>query len=166
MSYLDLDELADELDQQQQMRQALLDHITDAHGWGGLDDELGNDLLSKHDDDHNGPFADTSRESFDMEDHQEAHEAFEDFEPERLVALEEVEAQLSMTLRDLAKEEGTAIPDYDFENYAMDLARDVGMVDKDSIIYSYVDWESFAGDLKGDYSSFEYEGETYWIRSQ
>jgi hypothetical protein len=58
------------------------------------------------------------------------------------------------------------ILDSHFENYARELAEDIGMVDKsDQWPNRCIDWEQAAEELKQDYSSFEIDGYTYWMRS-
>lgn len=58
----------------------------------------------------------------------------------------------------------TAIPDADFEEYAEQLADDCGLVDRDSSMRFYIDWASFANDLKMDYTPFTFDGVDYWVR--
>jgi hypothetical protein len=68
-------------------------------------------------------------------------------------------------MADYARNESALIPQSEFQDYAQELASDVGMVDTDSAIYAYVDWERWADALKMDYTSVEFDGNTYWIRS-
>ncbi len=58
----------------------------------------------------------------------------------------------------------TFIPENDFKDYAEELAYDIGVVNRDSQITVYIDWESWADDVKMDYSVVEFDGDTYWWR--
>lgn len=79
------------------------------------------------------------------------------------------------SLRELAKEaEGYAadwtygealIRDSYFEDYARELADDIGALPKEqSWPCQHIDWEAAAEALKQDYTSVEFDGVTYWIR--
>lgn len=93
----------------------------------------------------------------------EAAAALEDWEKENAEELEE--------LRNLADE----VPDWRhgamlisegyFVEYAQDLAEDLGMDRNQPWPYSCIDWLQAADELKQDYTSIEYQGETYWFRS-
>lgn len=59
----------------------------------------------------------------------------------------------------------TFIGDTDFEEYARELADNLGLVrDEADWPYSCIDWEEAAADLQMDYTSIEYHGQTYWYR--
>lgn len=58
----------------------------------------------------------------------------------------------------------TLIPDSELENYVEEFCYDVGYLEKDSWLASYIDWEAVARDFKMDYSYVDFEGETYWYR--
>jgi hypothetical protein len=60
----------------------------------------------------------------------------------------------------------TLIRDSYFETYARDLAEDIGAVpDSGAWPGSYIDWEAAAEALQADYTSVDFDGVTYWIRS-
>lgn len=61
----------------------------------------------------------------------------------------------------------TLIPEDDFKDYAMDLAEDIhgAAIKNADWPFSCIDWQQAADDLQADYSSVDYEGETYWFRS-
>lgn len=62
--------------------------------------------------------------------------------------------------------EPTLIPEDDFEDYARELAEDIGdMPREQSWPASYIDWEAAADALKMDYTTVEYDGTTHYIRS-
>lgn len=53
-----------------------------------------------------------------------------------------------------------------FEDYARELADDIGAVDKDhGWPSSFIDWPAAADALKQDYTPIEFDGVTYWGRS-
>lgn len=57
------------------------------------------------------------------------------------------------------------IPDADFEDYARELAEDVGAIDRSAGWPAcHIDWEAAADSLKMDYTALEYRGRTYWAR--
>lgn len=60
----------------------------------------------------------------------------------------------------------TLIRDSYFEEYARQLAEDLGVIDPDaSWPLSHIDWETAADDLKQDYTTVDFDGVTYWARS-
>lgn len=59
----------------------------------------------------------------------------------------------------------TLILDSHFTEYAEQLADDCGMVNSESAWpNNHIDWEAAAEELKADYSTVEYDGDTYWYR--
>ncbi len=60
----------------------------------------------------------------------------------------------------------TLIADSYFEEYAEQLAQDIGLVsDTDKWPMTCINWEEAAEELKQDYTSVDFDGETYWIRA-
>ncbi|MGH7261474.1 MAG: antirestriction protein ArdA [Nitrospiraceae bacterium] len=58
------------------------------------------------------------------------------------------------------------IRDSYFETYAQELAEDIGAINKDATWpNNCIDWEQAARDLQMDYSSVDYGGVEYWVRS-
>lgn len=58
------------------------------------------------------------------------------------------------------------IRDSYFETYAQELADDCGMINSDSTWpNNCIDWEKAARELQMDYTSVDFDGVTYWIRS-
>lgn len=52
-----------------------------------------------------------------------------------------------------------------FEDYARELAEDIGAIDPDaSWPLSFIDWSAAADALKEDYTEVDFGGESYWIR--
>lgn len=59
----------------------------------------------------------------------------------------------------------TLIRDDYFEDYARQLAEDLGAIDADAAWPAcHIDWEAAATSLQMDYTSLEFEGVTYWVR--
>ena len=96
------------------------------------------------------------------EAHEEALSDLKEWEDENLEELEELRI-----LRDEIPEwrhgESLINDDY-FVEYAQDLAEDLGMDRSQPWPYSCIDWDRAADELKMDYSSCEYQGNTYWFR--
>lgn len=60
----------------------------------------------------------------------------------------------------------TLIADDYFEDYAYELANDIGAIPDDmSWPANCIDWTKAADALKMDYTSVDFDGTTYWIRS-
>jgi tetrahydromethanopterin S-methyltransferase subunit B len=60
----------------------------------------------------------------------------------------------------------TLIRDSYFEEYAQELAEDIGAIKTDaSWPNNHIDWEAAADALKQDYMSVEFDGVEYWIRA-
>jgi hypothetical protein len=103
------------------------------------------------------------------EDHLHAPEAWTDDEREE--AQEELAA-----LRELASdgetnaaewESGaTLIRDTYFEDYAREMAEDIGAIQRDmDWPCNHIDWEAAADELKIDYSTVDFAGVDYWVHS-
>jgi hypothetical protein len=59
----------------------------------------------------------------------------------------------------------TLVADSYFEEYAKQMADDLGAVPSDaSWPLTHIDWEAAASDLQTDYTSFELDGRTFWAR--
>lgn len=60
----------------------------------------------------------------------------------------------------------TLIRDSYFKEYAQQLAEDIGAIDRNAAWpMCCIDWDQAAEELKQDYTSVDYDGVTYWIRS-
>ena len=103
---------------------------------------------------------DLSKELADLRDIENVCEGGET----RLAALEALEDQLNGDLEEYARKESTLIPESEFVEDAEDFAYDSGMIERDSSVACYVDWERWADALKMDYTSVDFDGETYLIR--
>jgi hypothetical protein len=59
----------------------------------------------------------------------------------------------------------TLIRDSYFEDYARELAEDIGSIQRDATWpNNHIDWPAAADELKGDYTSVTFDGVDYWIR--
>jgi len=92
-----------------------------------------------------------------------------------LTGLSEDERDELVTLLELA-EEGETLADWQhgetlirdsyFEEYARELAEDIGAVASDAAWPAYcIDWQRAARELQADYTSLDFDGVTYWARS-
>lgn len=91
------------------------------------------------------------------------------------VGLDEDQTEELEQLRELAsdgesnagdwKHGATLIRDSYFEEYAEQLADDIGAIDKDANWpVNCIDWEAAADELKIDYSTVSFGGVDYWVR--
>lgn len=59
----------------------------------------------------------------------------------------------------------TLIRDDYFEDYAQELAEDIGAIDRNANWpLNCIDWEQAARELKHDYTAVDFDGVRYWIR--
>lgn len=81
---------------------------------------------------------------------------------DELAAIEES----NIDFEELADDDPVLIHDRYFEDYARELAEDIGAIDKGaSWPNTYIDWEAASNALKMDYTAYEIAGHTYWGRS-
>ena len=89
----------------------------------------------------------------------------EDFEEEseELDALEEFK---SLFDADEWSDGTTIIAESHFTEYAEEYAKDIGLIngDTESWPFTAIDWEQAASDLQQDYTSYTFNGETYYAR--
>lgn len=86
---------------------------------------------------------------------------------QRISALADLDKQLFSGLAEYADNEPTAIAEDEFEDYAQELADDLGYA-RDSAsnpLMGFIDWEGWAESLKVDYTEVTFEGDTYLIRA-
>jgi len=86
-------------------------------------------------------------------------EPLDDDERRRLADLEALESDLG-DLHIASRDLGAAIPEDCFEDYAADMAVEIGMISEEML--PYFDRERWALAMQSDYSSFEFDGETYY----
>lgn len=59
----------------------------------------------------------------------------------------------------------TLIRDSYFEDYAQELAEDIGAINRESSWpNNCIDWEQAAQELQMDYTAVDFDGVTYWVR--
>jgi hypothetical protein len=96
-------------------------------------------------------------------------------DPDQINPLDEDEQNELRILRELADEANGYAPDWEFgetliresyfEEYAEQLAEDIGAIDRNAgWPLGCIDWEKAADQLKIDYTSVEFDGVTYWVR--
>ena len=144
----DLDKRKDELE-------ALRDAVVDAQS--ELDQHR--DLKPSEEDEEE--FTDWEEEEDSlMETLQNAKDEFGDVE-EELEELEELESEIS----DWRHGE-TLIAVDDFEDYARELAEDIGAIDRNAKWPNMcIDWEQAANELAMDYTTVSYQGDDYYVRA-
>lgn len=88
----------------------------------------------------------------------------DEWDTEELEILRAFQAEASRGVEDW-QYGATFISDDHFEDYAEELAYDIGAIDRNaSWPLNRIDWEAAADDLKIDYSSFTLKGVIYWSR--
>ncbi len=91
------------------------------------------------------------------------------------VGLGDDDAHELVALMELA-EDGESLPDWQygemlirdsyFEDYARELAEDIGAIPRDAGWPAYcIDWARAARELQMDYTTVEFDGEQYWARA-
>ena len=87
-------------------------------------------------------------------------------EIERLELLERLERDLGGDLHIFANNGEPLIEDgKEFEDYARDLADDLHGTEKCEWPSTCIDWKQAAEELQQDYTSIEFDGDTYWYRA-
>jgi hypothetical protein len=127
-----------------------------------LEDEL--EALQEAISDAEDALSETTDEDVDAahEAHEEALADLKDWEDENF---EELEGLRSLSDEIPEWRHGEAlINDGYFVEYAIDLADDLHGRQSQSWPFDCIDWDRAADALKMDYSSCEYQGETYWFR--
>lgn len=91
-------------------------------------------------------------------------DAWDDANGGELKALQSFAADIEPYCADFKHGE-TLINESYFEEYAEELAKDVGVIDKEmQWPLTCIDWEQAASELQQDYTSAEYNGTTFWFR--
>jgi glucan phosphorylase len=136
--------------------EALRDAITDAQS------ELDQHRDLKPSEDEEEEFAEWVEEEESLDDALDsAKDEFGDDEKEELGELEELESEIS----DFRHGE-TMIPVDDFEDYARELAEDIGAIERNaSWPNNHIDWEAAAEALAQDYTIVSYQGDDYYVRA-
>lgn len=149
---LDLDEVLEEYDELRSR----------AEEWAGWQEAPEAIVCPGHNDDTdceepNGPCRSCIEEGFEGDG-----DPLDTIDAERLLALESFDGEVGGIQR--AVNDGLElIDDSDFAAYAAEYADSVG--DIPEWLSSYIDWEKFAHDLEGDYSSISFDGTDYLYRA-
>ena len=95
--------------------------------------------------------------------------ALDEGETERFKALASLDEQLFCDMEEYARDSSAMIPESEFEDYARDFASEVGYLssnDEDNNpLMMHIDWDSWAEDMKQDYTEVEFDGDTYLIKA-
>ena len=59
----------------------------------------------------------------------------------------------------------TLIPESDWEEYVEDLMKDCGYISNDVPWWIVIDWSATADNVAADYSTVDYDGDTYYYRN-
>jgi len=105
-----------------------------------------------------------SRDIIDRIEYLQDEETLTDVERDELTALVDLADEASGYGSDWTHGE-TLIRDSYFQDYAQELAEEIGAVPSDAEWPTYcIDWERAARELLMDYTSVEFSGVTYWTR--
>jgi hypothetical protein len=92
----------------------------------------------------------------------DAGEEFGDDEQTELAELDDLENEIGREWR----HGETMIPENDFEDYARQLADELGLIpDENRWPCTCIDWEQAAKELATDYTTVTYQGDDYYIRA-
>lgn len=87
-------------------------------------------------------------------------------EPHAGPVTEEERERVAAILNDAADNDPTLILESEFEDYARELADDIGAVDKNAGWPTRcIDWEQAAAELAQDYTTVTYQGNDYYNRA-
>lgn len=115
------------------------------------------------------PDVETGRYYIEQVGPEECDFDWDDEDQARYDALLEFESDLGHELRYFGDNlEPTMILESTFDLYAEELASDLGYMSDErtsSWPFNHIDWDAAAAELKHDYSSYEFDGETWLIRS-
>lgn len=86
---------------------------------------------------------------------------------ERLADLRSLDEQLHGGIRKYAENEPLLIENDRFEDYARELAEDLGIIDgrENAWPTNFIDWEAATNALRVDYTEVTFEGDKYLIRT-
>ena len=81
-------------------------------------------------------------------------------EQKELAELEELESEVSEW-----SDGNTLIPESEFTDYCRELLEDCGDIPKNLPHYVVIDWDATADNIRADYSTVDFQGETYLCRA-
>lgn len=106
--------------------------------------------------------AEEMQELTDRQESEDTEDALDEDESERLEILTALFAELEDTA---ATYGATLIPEYDFTEYAEELAEELGLIPENaSWPATYIDWEAAADALSQDYSTITFDGTDYYYQ--
>ena len=135
------------------------DDYIDGNELAGEIETLRDDIDEKRDEVKEAKEADEESELNDPALLFELEDALDDLEQE-LKPLAELEDSIFFSLGDVS-----LISDDAFEEYAQRFAIDSGDVSESSGVFSYINWENYARDLRIDFTSVDFDGTEYLYRS-
>lgn len=95
----------------------------------------------------------------DDEDHE-----FQDYEQKELDALLELESEIG-SLEECARNGVYFIDEDYFEDYAKELAYDIGAISNDlEWPCTHIDWDAAADELRMEFTEVDFDGQTYLVR--
>lgn len=93
----------------------------------------------------------------------------EEWEFDYLAIVDALKKELWCDLEQYAENEPTMIHEYEFTNYAQELAYDLGFINRANEgewPANHIDWDDAAEELKnGDYSEVTFGGHIYYVRT-
>lgn len=108
-----------------------------------------------------------SLENAETSDEQERiKEDFGDAEAEELKNLRDLKDEIGELRGVIDDSQGPFVDESDFEEYARELADELGLLRNDNEWpYTCIDWAQAAEELRGDYTSVDWDGRTYYYRA-
>lgn len=169
--YLDISELNDRLDELTALRDAL-DAANEAHNEAVRAFECASRAFSDNSDETQNDDLDAAMESA-REEMDEAEEALNEadvaFATEERKELEKLEAlkdEIGERRGKIDEGNGPFVHEYDFAEYAQELAEDIGAIDRNvSWPLTCIDWTAAANELRADYTEITWEGASYLYRA-
>lgn len=97
----------------------------------------------------------------------EADDERDEIDTERMNAIAELASDLGFQgIRAASEDVGDFILESEFEDYARQLAEDIGAISSEGgWPIDYIDWERATDALRMDYSTVEFDGDTYYWRA-
>ena len=108
-------------------------------------------------------FLDVKELAEELDDLKAADEEGEEIDEDRLSELEDLETELG-DLHLASRDKEPFVNDRDFREYAMEQAEEMGITTR-GWPFDYIDWDAAADALQSDYTSVEFDGQTYWYRA-
>lgn len=96
---------------------------------------------------------------------EEDPESLDGTEAERAASIRKLFEDVSGRAGDKPEDGITLIAEGDFEDYARELAEDIGAIKSDAgWPYDHIDWAAAAAALSMDYTTVDFDGTTYYYR--